>query len=87
MYNVQYVDEARPLVSKRQPKQPSQGDMFADSRHSAQHENPDHNKEEEDKDGGTGEVGRDKESDDAEVKENTDSFELPKAKGMLTHRI
>ena len=54
--HVQYVDEAKPLVSKRQPKQrkeePTQGDMFAASKPSTQHENPDYKKETE-KEGGS----------------------------------
>ena len=87
MYIVQYVDEAKPLVSKRQPKQkkeePSQGDVFADSRHSTQHENPDYKKETESKGGsssGTGEVGRreKQQSDGASPSKSTDSPpELP----------
>ena len=58
---VQYVDEAKPLVSKRQLKQKkeevSQGDVFAASKPSTQHENPDYKKGEGDSSGGGSSAG------------------------------
>ncbi len=79
-----YVDEAKPLVSKRQPKQrkeePTQGDTFAASKPSTQHENPDYKKEnEKDADGSTNGVGTVEEKKSATITppESTQPPELP----------